>query len=48
MIVLDVPGGPVFVLLRVPPERESLQRVVTQALKPGANLGGVVNFFPAV
>lgn len=47
-LVLEMPDGPIFVLMRVPPERESLQRVVTQALKPGVQLGGVVNFFPAV
>ena len=47
-VVLEMPNGPVFVLMKVPPERESLQRVITQALKPGVPLGGAVNFFPAV
>lgn len=47
-LALEMPDGPIFVLMQVPFERESLQRVVTQALKPGTQLGGVVNFFPAV
>ncbi len=47
-IVLEMANGPIFVLMKVPPKRESLQRVVTQAFKPGTPLGGVANFFPAV
>jgi hypothetical protein len=47
-IVLDMADGPVFVLMKVPPEAESLARAVTQAFKPGVDLGGINNFLPAV
>jgi hypothetical protein len=46
--VIDMADGPIFVLMRVPPEAESLDRTVTQALKPGVELGGIDNFLPAV
>jgi hypothetical protein len=46
-VVLDLPDGPLFVLLKVP-ESESLARAATQALKPDAELGGIDNFLPAV
>jgi hypothetical protein len=47
-VVVDLPDGPVFVLLKVAGEGQPLHSVVTHALAPDAPLNPVDNFVAAV
>lgn len=47
-VVVDTPGGPVFILLKQPGAGEGLDGAVTVALAPEAAKGGIDNYVSAV
>ena len=47
-VVVDVPGGAIYVLLTLPKTTNGLGAVATYALSPETERGGIDNFLPAV